>query len=181
MLAPQSDIDVRPVVEELRLLDRRLDVQWNPHAKLINRPTIDVRGGITPAEYDGRWEVVIWHTGSGLHKERDYSVVYQVRGEHDEYKPIGPWLVEFMRKWDAQQSHYRAQMDALWAAHEKADEARGIDEDGIEEHVDRVHFQANYAGGVGNWQGKGADFAAMLKAASTALAPPNGQAPLINN
>lgn len=170
---PQSQVEVGPVVQALKRLDHRLDIIWNPRARIIQSARFDVHGRSLPAQYDGRWEVVIRETDIGLHKDRDYSVIYQVREPiTDAYKPVGMWLVEFMQKWDSQQSHFRALMDKAWAEHEKADEDAGIDDAAIRDQVDRIHFAGNYAGGQGNWMGKGADFASMAKAA---MSPPNGQ------
>lgn len=112
MLAPQSDDEIRPVECALRELDDRIRVKWNPRA-LITRPGyIDATGKCVPPEHDGRWCVVVERPG-----EEDHCI-YQVRwdGEGNEaYRPVGPWLIEFMRLWDRQNQHYVAEMQRMLA------------------------------------------------------------------
>jgi hypothetical protein len=173
---PQSAFDIQPVVEALRRLDHRLDVRWNPAALIVRHGAIDANGKTIPPSYDGRWEVVIYETDMSVHG-REFAVVYQVRGEHEEYKPIGMWLVEFMQRWDAAQSDFRENMDQMWAENDALESANDAVEDGaIREAVDRGHFAAYARGGKGTWQGQGADFAAM---AAKVTSPPNGQSALI--
>jgi len=180
MDAPQSSNEVQPVVAALRRLDGRLDVVWNPRALIVRHGAIDVYGTVIQPTHDGRWEVVIRDTAAGMHADRDYAVVYQVRGPEDEYKAVGPWLVEFMQKWDSAQAHFREEMARAWAMNDlnEANAAR-VDDAAVEDRMDRIAFASNYRGGVETWKGRGADFGAMAAKARRAMAPPNGQPALI--
>ncbi|MDB4876459.1 MAG: hypothetical protein JWM41_2905 [Gemmatimonadetes bacterium] len=178
MLAPQSDDEIRPIVDELRLLDARLDVRWNP-TKIVTQPgRYTELGKLIPPKYDGRWEVILYDSPdrghAGFHPERGYTVLGTIT-EYDRqggvlcwvsggaYAPIDARLLEVMRSADAQNvEQYRKVRERLWAAHDQTDvDADKLDEGMAREGLDRNHFAANYAGGVGNWQGHGADFAAM--------------------
>lgn len=59
MDAPQSDVEVAPVVERLRRLDPRFDIRWEPRAVMVRRGSYDAQGKLTASTYDGRWEVVL--------------------------------------------------------------------------------------------------------------------------
>lgn len=115
MLQPQTDDEIRPVVEQLQLLDARLDVQWNPQAVLRKAGAYTALGKNVPAEYDGRWEVILRDRATAL-TDREYVVLCVVTKaerygrrqvlimEKDgPYAPVGEWLVEYMRTWDAAQ------------------------------------------------------------------------------
>lgn len=132
MLAPQSDAEVRPVVEALQRLDPLLDIQWQPKAILVRRGSYSVHGTRVDPEYDGRWEVIRWDTSVSLHKERTWTRITLVTqldltGKYPQmvcdgpYMPIGPWLVSFMQLWDAAQSAFAHQMDVVWREHEAVD------------------------------------------------------------
>jgi hypothetical protein len=135
MLAPQSDAEVRPVVEALQRLDPLLDIQWQPKAILVRRGSYSVHGTRVDPEYDGRWEVIRWDTSVSLHKERTWTRITLVTqldltGKYPQmvcdgpYMPIGPWLVSFMQLWDAAQSAFAHQMDVVRTRSGRCDHQR---------------------------------------------------------
>lgn len=173
MLCPQSDSEVLPVVEALRRLDPLLDVRWNPKKHVLVPGSYSVLGERIDPVYDGRWEVIRYQSASQLHRERDYAVIVTVSALIDvdgipcmidkgPYAPLGEWLVRYMQAADAANVQaFTAIRNKLWAqddALEHAKDAEGEAKD--RDALDRVHFDAVYAGGVGNWHGKGADFSA---------------------
>lgn len=171
---PQSQEEVGRIVRELRLMDPLLDILWNPKAILVEKGSYTETGKLIPPIFDGRWEV-IRHQTENMHPERgDYAVICQLSQparqdgllyitKDGPYAPVGEWVLELMRSADAANvARFKAIRDKLWAQHDKLEsDADKINESEAREGLDRVHFDANYAGGVGNWQGKGADFAAM--------------------
>jgi hypothetical protein len=103
VLAPQSDDEIRPVELALRELDDRIRIRWNPRAVVTRPGSIDATGRTIPPTHEGRWEVLVVREG-----EQDHCI-YQVRWDGDgneAYRPVGPWLIEFMRLWDRQNVHY---------------------------------------------------------------------------
>lgn len=100
MDAPQSVHEVAPIEQALRLLDDSIRIIWNPACFLSRPGYIDAEGHVSPALYDGRWQIVrlnglidphptvIWTWGSELGPERPY-------------RPVDWSLVEFMRQWDS--------------------------------------------------------------------------------
>lgn len=171
MDAPQSWEEVGPVVRALQGMDGLLDIRWNPCAFVLDKGAYSVTGKLTPPTYAGRWEVIRYQTASRLHAEREYTVICTVTKPQEfggvlclvargEYMPIGEWLVDFMRSADAANVRHMTELRTkLWAHDEVLDHARDSAEEAMaREALDRVHFDAVYAGGVGNWQGKGTDF-----------------------
>jgi hypothetical protein len=173
MLQPQSDEEIRPIVEALKQMDERLDVRWNAKAVLTQPGSYSALGKHTPPEYDGRWEIILHNAESKLHDDRDYAVLCTICEPSREggmlhlvhggpYAPIGEWVIELMRSADAQNSEqYRKLRDKLWAQHDAVDAAHDeIDEGAVRAAIDHQAFQQNYAGGVGRFHGRGADFGA---------------------
>lgn len=117
MDAPQSPADVRPVEQALQQLDALLTIRWNPHAYLCTPGSYDVYGHLIPARYDGRWQVV-------RNGEVVYTLAWDGEGQKA-YRPVGWWLVDFMRQWDAANRNVLAEIqkmrDAETAERETAD------------------------------------------------------------
>ncbi len=174
MDAPQPETEVAPIRAALQGIDHLLDVKWNPRALVVRYGSYDANGNIRPALYDGRWELIRYESATTLHPdrgERSYTVLAQVTEpvmyggvrcmvHSGPYAPVGWWLVDFMADADAanaqafrERQRRLAVADMAVAAGEDA-----IDEDGAMAMLDRQHFNNNYRGGVGNWQGRGADF-----------------------
>lgn len=191
MLAPQSDEEIRPIVEGLKQLDQLLDVRWNPEAIIVAKGSYSALGKRVNPVYDGRWDVIRYdsptHGHAGVHPDRGFTVICTVTEpkrengilfmvplrEGGRYAPLGDWLLEFMRQSDAQNVNaFTALRQKLWAESDRAERAEdAINEGAVREALDHNHFHANYAGGVGNWQGKGADWKDMAaKAARVAEA-----------
>lgn len=131
MLAPQSDEEVRPVVEALRRLDPLLDVRWEPQA-FRRKGYFDAAGTPTAARWEGRWQVIRYDTATSLHEARGYVLICTVTAlrtegkvpvmlDEGDYAPLGEWLVDYMRLWDRAQSHFIDAMDELWKEHEQAE------------------------------------------------------------
>lgn len=102
--APQDwEQEVRPVEIELQKLDRGLRIIWNPKAFLARPGKYDVSGKAVPPTYEGRYQVVINGKSDGVD-----TIIWTVATEdvtERKYRPVGPWLVEFMRVWDAENVH----------------------------------------------------------------------------
>lgn len=185
MLPPQSVQEIQPIVEALRALDRLLDVQWDPKARVVAPGSYSAMGKRIDPVYDGRWSVIRYDSAeyghAGFHSDRGYTVITEVTEyseldgvlfmiAHGAYAPIDQRLLTCMRAADAWNvEQHRKLREKLWAQHD-ANEARqvAIDEGASREALDHNHFEANYAGGVGNWHGKGADFTAMEAKATKA-------------
>jgi hypothetical protein len=141
VLAPQSDDEVRPIELALRReLDDRLRIQWDPRA-LITRPGyIDATGQVVGPEHDGRWKVVIV-LGTG---EPDHCI-YVVRwdGEGNEaYRPVGPWLLDFMHLWDRQNVHAAEELRRMLHEEERLEQRAANDREAEDrEFWGRVGFE----------------------------------------
>lgn len=170
MDAPQSKGEVEPVVRALKGMDHLLDLIWNPKAFMLERGSYSVLGQLIPPTYAGRWQVIRYDTPN-LSPTRDYCVLCTVTQpvthngvvcltEEGPYAPVGEWLVRYMQAADAANVRAATAMRArLWAAEEAIEHRHDAADDAMAaESLDHVHFHANYAGGVGNWQGKGAAF-----------------------
>lgn len=118
--APQDwAAEVLPVEHDIQVtLDTRLRIVWHPKA-LIARPLVrSATGAIErPTEYAGRYQVVIAGALDG--ELTALHTVGSELGPEKPYRAIGPWLVEFLRVWDAQNME-RAQEMAKMVA-EQAD------------------------------------------------------------
>jgi hypothetical protein len=184
MQQPQSPESIRYYIDELQKLDRRFDIIWDPKAVQLTAGSYSALGKRIDPTYDGRWAVILYdnpdlgHTG--FHPERgwtlwgyvtEYTIIDGVRYmiRDGAYAPIDDRLLEFVRAADAGNvDEFKELRRRVWKHHDQVEAAeRRIDEGMAREGLDRVHFKANYAGSVGNWQGKGADFAAMAEAART--------------
>lgn len=168
---PQSDREIRPIVEALRAMDEKLDLVWNPKQHMLTPGSYSETGKLIPPEYDGRWNV-IRHQTENLHPERgDYAVICVLSEPRRQdgilyltkdgpYAPVGEWVLELMRSADAQnQRTFKALRHKLWAQHDQLHENDAkINEAEAREGLDRVLHKVNYAGGVGKYAGKGADF-----------------------
>lgn len=183
MLAPQSEEEIRPIVERLQQIDPLLDIRWNPEAVIVKPGSYSVEGHRVDPIYDGRWEVIRYQTPSLRSKvERDFIVLCTVTEPHTEggilymvplrdggkYAPIGEWLVTLMHEADAQNvEQFRKLREKLWAQHDAAEAARDkLDEGAAIEAMEHQQFLQLYTARRGNWQGQGADFAAMERAAA---------------
>ncbi|MGH7633400.1 MAG: hypothetical protein ACRENC_06700, partial [Gemmatimonadaceae bacterium] len=58
--APQSAIEVEAVVLEMRMLDERFDIGWEPRAVLVQRGSYDALGKMVDPIYRGLWEVRLY-------------------------------------------------------------------------------------------------------------------------
>lgn len=175
MLAPQSLDEIEPVVSVLRGMDHLLSIIWEPKGKKISTGSYSVLGVASPPVYEGRWQVIRYDTANNhetrTHNGRQYCVICTVTQPErvdgilcltakGEYAPIGPWLIEVMQAADAANVRMATELrKKLWAQDDALETAGDCDEDAMfREALDKTHFSANYAGGVGNWQGKGMDF-----------------------
>lgn len=172
---PQSESEVELVRVGLQGLDPLLDVRWEPKAFVSQRGTMDVYGRPKGIIWAGRWQVIRYNTPN-MSDRRDYSILCTVTKPEmyggipcmvaeGRYVPLGDWLVEFMRAADAANvAQFDAIRDRLHLADDlfEANEEK-LDEAQAEDRLDRMH-SAGQAGGVGNWQGRGADFRAMEQA-----------------
>lgn len=165
MLQPQSDDDVRPVVEALRRLDPLLDVIWNPKAFIERTGTFSATGkALREPEYGARWQVIRRDKAASLHDEREYTLIVTVcacdwSGKYPRmldkgaYAPLGDWLVRYMRQWDAAQSHLADQMARMWAEHEKVD-ALSDDTAAHQEGAERIYRKFGGEYWMGGAQGR---------------------------
>ena len=156
-MQPQSDDDIRWVIEELQRLDHLLDVRWNEKAVIVKRGDYSVLGKNTPHEYDGLWEVIRYET-PGL-TDRPFVVLFQVTQpvrvgrrqilmmeSKGPYAPIESWLIEYMQTWDAAQRCFAESMNEAWRAHEEAENLDAIinDRAAHQEAAEKVY--AEHAG-----------------------------------
>lgn len=171
MLQPQSDEEIRPYIEELKRLDPLLDVRWNPESVMLTKGSYSELGKAIRPTYDGRWEVIRYQTASWRGDDRPFVVIctvtefgreggilFMIKG--GAYAPIGDWLLELMRSADsANVEQFTKLREKIWAQHDAADRAHDeIDEGAMREALDHQAFRQNFAGGVGRYHGKGADF-----------------------
>ena len=102
--APQDwEQDVKPVEDELKKLDRNIRIIWNPKAFVTRPGHYDVSGKAVPPEYQPMYQLTIPGKSDGV-----MTIVHTVGTEdalNKHYKPIGMWLVEFMRLWDSANVH----------------------------------------------------------------------------
>lgn len=170
MQAPQSRDEVEPVIRALQRMDGLLDVIWNPQAKMTSRGAYSVTGKLTPPTYEGRWQVIRYQT-EHTNSRRDYALICTVTAPIDvdgirclqadgPYAPVGEWLVALMQSADAANVRtFTALRERLWAQDEKIEHEHDAAEEAMAlESLDHVHFKGVYAGGVGNWMGRGANF-----------------------
>lgn len=185
---PQSDRDIKPIIDTLREMDPLLNVRWNPEAILLEKGFYTGSGQLVPPVYEGRWQVIRdLPRGEESHDGKPYLVIVTVTQpardpqyghllmvKDGAYAPVGQWLIEYMRAADAANVRAFTELrERMWKQHDQIEErAAQIDEGEAREGLDRVHFKANYAGGQGNWSGKGADFGEMENKAKSPLIIP---------
>lgn len=183
---PQSEDEVRVVVEALRRLDHLLDIVWNPEAVCSTPASFDVRGSARCATYDGRWQVVRRDTGSKLRDDRDYAVIltvtapdtsgkYPIMRDGGAYAPIGEWLVSYMALWDRANSAWIGAMDELWKDHERAESWMRTDEtEGNQDALEKIYRAHGGQYWMGGAQGRTAN-APWLGASATAIQRATGK------
>lgn len=160
MIQPQGDDEVRPVEAKLRALDPGLCIRWNPTARHRRTAYHDVMGKlIVDEKNEGRFQVVKRSLDEN-DPEREV-VIYTVEfdGEREgEYRPVGDWLVDFFRKWDSANAHYREEWEKEWAHHDQvAATARDWqDEPAALEGLDKMYLKMRER--HTHYPGRGADF-----------------------
>jgi hypothetical protein len=144
--APQSWHEVKPFEDQLRQLDDRLRIVWNPRAIVTKPGTFDVTGASVPPEYAGRWEVIIPDDPFRTQTFRTWTVVCRVTqpievregadtlpamADRGPYAPIGQWLVDFLRAADRHNRdellRLREKMERMNAHQDAAAESAGHD------------------------------------------------------
>lgn len=172
MDAPQSDAEVRPVVDALQRIDPRLDVLWDPRAVIERRGGYDPLGKILEPTYGGRWKVILHDRAAKLADWREYTLICVVTPRatdappgvhalvHDgPYAPLGEWLVEYIRAVDrANGSRVRAISDAIDAAvarQHAADDAAHAD--AVREAADFQYDEGTREGSVAQYHPVGID------------------------
>jgi hypothetical protein len=121
----------------------------------------DVEGrAIRSTEHEGRWQV-----GKPAIYENDlerFAVIYTLESDSPDdygaYRPVGEWLVEFFRKWDAQNRAYRDAWEKEWAGHDALLEKGRVwqDEPAALEGLDKMYV--NMSERHTRYPGRGADF-----------------------
>lgn len=109
---------------------------------MVSRGTLDAVGHSGEPVYRGLFQVERIPGDGDLIP----GVIYVVREDgkgKDAYKPVGFWLVDFFKKWDAGQKHFLDAMRKAWAEHDAAEEARGqiSDEGGAQQFLEEQHFK----------------------------------------
>ena len=100
--------EVAPIEQACRLLDDRIRIVWNPIAYLARPGAFDAHGKTIPPLYEGRYQVVVPGALDGqlvaLH------TLGNELGPHKPYRAVGPWLIEFLQRWDTQNVHHAEAM-----------------------------------------------------------------------
>jgi len=177
---PQSDREIRQFVARMRetLNDDKLDIIWNPTFRLVAGGTYTATGELVPPVHEGRWQVTR-RIGAGEGRDgKDDIVLCTVRAytlmagilafEADEdagYAPVDERLLVLLRSADsANVRQFEELRKRIWAADDAIDAAGDrINEGEAIAGLDHAHFKTNYAGGVGNWKGRGVDLDAAGK------------------
>jgi len=165
VIQPQSNDEVSPVEAQLRRLDSGLRIRWNPKARHRRQAHYNVEGELIVDEsYEGRWQVVKLDVQDARPDEP--AIIYTLefdgseggREEHGTYRAVGDWLVEFMRKWDSANSHFREEWEKEWAGHDALLKQAEVwqDEAAALEGLDRMWVQASER--RTHYPGRGADF-----------------------
>ena len=131
---------------------------------MVEKGTYSALGIATPPTYDGRWEVIRYQTATNCHEGRDYTLITTVTAFREmagqrvmvadgPYASVGSWLVEYMRAADAANTERFEQIrDRLWRETDRLDtDTDAANEASARDALDKVHFDAVFAGGVGNW------------------------------
>lgn len=78
--------------EELKTVRDSFHLRWNPRAKVAKAGHIDAYGVLSPAKYDGRWE--LWDIDpDGL----EYKVM-SVQDENGNYRQPDRWLIDLLNQ-----------------------------------------------------------------------------------
>lgn len=129
--APQNmELDVRPIERAIQQqVDARLRIVWHPHAYHAQPGRFDAFGKPIPPRTEGRWQVVIPGRRDGA-----LTVIHTLGAEigpDHPYRPVGWWLLDFLREWDManadalrRRAAVLAQNDQLDAAARAASEAQ---------------------------------------------------------
>lgn len=169
-MQPQSQEEIQPVIEQLQKLDARLDIRWNPKAVMTKRGKYSPLGKRKDPEYDGRWEIIL-HSRATSISNKEYTVLVVVTEasriggrqvlimtKDGAYAPVGEWLLEYMRTWDAAQSElYRRNKQTLDREDELANSAASVinDRAAHQEAAERVYHEAAGPYFMGRGFGKG--------------------------
>jgi hypothetical protein len=122
---PQSDAEIELVERELRVLDSGLRIRWNPTARVRKTAFFDVVGNVICAEHEGREQVVKIDTPDRDQCPNGEAIVYTLEFDatsdekYGAYRPVGLWLVDFLKKWDSAQAAFRGEWEKEWAGHDK--------------------------------------------------------------
>jgi hypothetical protein len=159
--APQSGEDVAAVVRDLRLVDPRFGVRWEPKAVMTKRGGYNAVGGIIDPEYRGLWEVVLDDKTVGTADWRPWTRVCFVTqptrigsglmamADDGPYAPLGAWLVEFLREADkhnnAEAQRLAERLERINARYDQAVIDAG--DDATEEAASRQYHAGTAAGG----------------------------------
>lgn len=141
-------------------MDSGLRIRWNPTARHESQSHWDISGKrIVNETFDGRWQVVKPKLDAN-DPEREV-VIYTVEfdGEREgEYRAVGMWLVDFFRKWDSANVHFREEWEKEWARHDAvvATASDWQDESAALDGLDRMYLKM--AERHTQYPGRGADF-----------------------
>lgn len=165
MSAPQSDIEVLPVVAEInRLVDPHLDIVWNPKAVMVAKGSYNAVGQRTEPTYRGLWEIRRLRDPNATESHRDWRhIMYvtepkpplgpdqpELMQEDGPYAPVGEWLVRYLCKLDRYNVRTYTQLQAdldTQNAKAKRDQDAAMQE-AYAPHIDRTYFDGTMEGGV---------------------------------
>lgn len=161
MLPPQSDEEIRPIVQALQRLDASMDLRWNPRAVIEARGSYDVTGKIIDPVYGGRWEVVRYDSPTKTAEWRAWEKICTVTTPvtisgvmgmmaDGPYMPVGDWLVSFFESNDrANREDARRLSAALDALNERREAAMLASHEAAErEALGRMFIEGTMEGGV---------------------------------
>ncbi len=183
MDAPQSRDEVQAIVDALCLAvnDSDLDIQWEPRAVLVSRGRYDAVGKMIDPVYRGLWEIRRYRDQTQTAGWREWRRVCFITEPETHngttmmyadgaYAPVGDWVVDFMRQCDAANRDRLEKVlrDQRMVDTELEKDAANREDDAGSAIMDAVWFEKEYAGGVGEYKGCGADFAGMPQKSSEA-------------
>jgi hypothetical protein len=160
--APQSPVEVQPVIDGLRAIDPRLDIVWNPTAIITKRGGYNASGGITAPTFDGRWVVILRDPELKTANWREHTQILVVTrpttsipGVHameadGAYMPLGQWLVDYMRAIDRANVENATKVSAMLDDHmRRQDESAQRELDAaVEQAAHRLWDDAHREAGV---------------------------------
>lgn len=149
------------MVRELRLLDPRFNVRWEPKAVMTKRGSYSVEGKVVDPEYRGLWEIILEDKAFSTAEWRGWTRVCFVTQQVEvapglkamvqdgEYAPLDMAVVEFLRQSDKHnQEGARRMQERLDTLNERADAAAALaGEDGEREALERQYHAGTKAGG----------------------------------